>query len=80
MLIIAAVASTPLVTALWKKLPVKAVKVVLPVVILASVYAGVKLYGFGGILLGPLSVLLIKELWRQVDAAAEKELERAREL
>ena len=48
--------------------------------ILASVYAGVKLYGFGGILLGPLSVLLIKELWRQVDAAAEKELERAREL
>ena len=53
---------------------------ILPVVILASVYAGVKLYGFGGILLGPLSVLLIKELWRQVDAAAEKELERAREL
>ena len=53
---------------------------ILPVVILASVYAGVKLYGFGGILLGPLSVLLIRELWRQVDAAAEKELERAREL
>ena len=36
MLIIAAVASTPLVTALWKKLPVKAVKVVLPVVILGG--------------------------------------------
>ena len=36
MLIIAAVASTPLVTALWKKLPVKAVKVVLPVAILAG--------------------------------------------
>lgn len=42
---------------------------ILPVVILASVYAGVKLYGFGGILLGPLSVLLVQELWRQVDAA-----------
>ncbi len=53
---------------------------ILPVVVLASVYAGVKLYGFGGILLGPLSVLLIKELWQQVDAAAQKELERAREL
>lgn len=47
---------------------------ILPVVILASVYAGVKLYGFGGIVLGPLSVLLVQELWRQVDAAAEKNL------
>lgn len=36
---------------------------VLPIVILMSVYVGVKLYGFGGILLGPLSVLLIRELW-----------------
>ena len=32
---------------------------VLPIVILMSVYVGVKLYGVGGILLGPLSVLLI---------------------
>lgn len=53
---------------------------ILPVVILASVYAGVKLYGFGGILLGPLSVLLIQELWRQVDAAAAKDLSGAPEL
>ena len=36
MLIIAAVASTPLVTKLWKKLPVKAVKAALPVVLLAG--------------------------------------------
>ena len=42
---------------------------VLPVVILISVYVGVKLYGAGGILLGPLSVLLIRELWKQVEKA-----------
>ena len=53
---------------------------ILPVVVLASVYAGVKLYGFGGILLGPLSVLLIRELWNQVDAAAAKDLSSAPEL
>lgn len=39
---------------------------VLPIVILMSVYVGVKLYGFGGILLGPLSVLLVRELWGQI--------------
>lgn len=38
----------------------------LPIVILMSVYVGVKLYGFGGIILGPLSVLLIRELWGQI--------------
>lgn len=53
---------------------------ILPVVILASVYAGVKLYGFGGIILGPLSVLLIQELWRQTDATAGKGLGETREL
>ena len=36
MLIIAAVASTPLVTKLWKNLPVTAVKAALPVVLLAG--------------------------------------------
>ena len=39
---------------------------ILPIVILMSVYVGVKLYGFEGILLGPLSVLLIRELWEQI--------------
>lgn len=38
---------------------------VLPIVILMSVYVGIRLYGLGGILLGPLSVLLVQELWRQ---------------
>jgi len=40
----------------------------LPVVVLASVYVGVKIYGAGGIVLGPLSVLIIQELWKRVDA------------
>lgn len=50
---------------------------VLPVLILAGVYGGVKLYGAAGILLGPLSILLIRELWRQVDEEPEhKETEK----
>ncbi|MCI8598355.1 MAG: AI-2E family transporter [Lachnospiraceae bacterium] len=40
---------------------------ILPILILMSVYVGVKIYGAGGILLGPLSVLLIQELWERVD-------------
>ena len=36
MLVICCIASTPLAAALWRKLPVKAVKVVLPVVLLAG--------------------------------------------
>lgn len=40
---------------------------VLPIVVLMSVYVGVKLYGFGGIILGPLSVLLVRELWGQIN-------------
>jgi len=35
-------------------------------VILMSVYVGVKIYGFGGIVLGPLSVLLVQELWGRI--------------
>ena len=51
-----------------------------PVVVLASVYAGVKLYGFGGIILGPVSVLLIQELWRQADEKRAEDLRRMTEL
>lgn len=40
---------------------------VFPILILMSVYVGVKLYGVGGILLGPMSVLLIQELWGRVE-------------
>lgn len=35
-----------------------------PIVILLAVYVGIKLYGMSGILLGPLSMLLIFELWK----------------
>ncbi|MBO5292837.1 MAG: AI-2E family transporter [Lachnospiraceae bacterium] len=33
-----------------------------PVAVLAAVYAGVKLYGLGGVILGPLSLLIIREI------------------
>lgn len=36
-----------------------------PVLVLLSVYVGVKVYGTGGILLGPLSLLVIQELWKR---------------
>jgi len=45
---------------------------ILPIVIFMSVYVGVKLYGFGGILLGPFSVLLVKELWRHQAVSLDK--------
>lgn len=34
-----------------------------PIGILVSIYAGVKLYGLSGIILGPLSVLVVKEIY-----------------
>lgn len=40
---------------------------ILPTAVLAGVYVGIKLYGPGGILLGPLSVLVIQELWKRVE-------------
>lgn len=47
---------------------------ILPVVVLASVYVGVKVYGAGGIVLGPLSVLVIQELWKRVDIDKKEEM------
>ena len=47
---------------------------ILPVVVLASVYVGVKVYGVGGIVLGPLSVLVIQELWKRVDIDKKEEM------
>ena len=37
-----------------------------PILVLMSVYVGVKVYGASGILLGPLSLLVIQELWKEV--------------
>lgn len=36
-----------------------------PILVLMSVYVGVKVYGAGGIVLGPLSLLIIQELWKE---------------
>ena len=38
---------------------------IFPVVILVSIYAGIKLYGLTGIILGPLSVLILMEIYKQ---------------
>ena len=38
-----------------------------PILVLMSVYVGVQVYGVGGIVLGPLSVLVIQELWREME-------------
>ena len=37
---------------------------VFPVLVLLSLYVGVKVYGGAGIILGPLSLLVIQELWK----------------
>ena len=39
---------------------------VYPVVILLSIYVGIRLYGLGGVILGPLSVLVIREIWKRI--------------
>ena len=38
-----------------------------PILVLMSVYVGVQVYGVGGIVLGPLSVLVVQELWRETE-------------
>lgn len=37
-----------------------------PVVVLLSIYTGIQLYGLAGVVLGPLSFLLIREIWRKI--------------
>lgn len=37
-----------------------------PIIILISIYAGIKIYGLGGIILGPISVLLIMEIVKKI--------------
>lgn len=36
-----------------------------PAVVLAAVYLGITMFGFSGVVLGPLSVLLFREIWRE---------------
>lgn len=44
-----------------------------PVVILLTIYAGIRLYGLSGVLLGPLSLLLIREIWRRLPIFQEND-------
>ena len=37
-----------------------------PVVVLLAIYVGIRLYGLAGVVLGPLSFLLIREIWRKI--------------
>ena len=37
-----------------------------PVVVLLSIYVGIGLYGLAGVVTGPLSFLLIREIWRKI--------------
>lgn len=37
-----------------------------PVVVLLAIYAGIQWYGLAGVVLGPLSFLLIREIWRKI--------------
>lgn len=37
-----------------------------PVVVLLAIYMGMKLYGLAGVVTGPLSFLLIREIWRKI--------------
>lgn len=37
-----------------------------PVVVLLAIYTGLQLYGLSGVVLGPLSFLLIREIWRRI--------------
>ena len=43
-----------------------------PILVLMSVYVGVKLYGMSGIVLGPISLLVIQELWREMEPGERK--------
>ena len=37
-----------------------------PLAVIVSVYMGLQIYGLGGIVLGPLSYILVREIWREL--------------
>ena len=37
-----------------------------PLVVIIAVYVGLKLYGLWGFALGPISYILIREIWREL--------------
>lgn len=44
-----------------------------PVFMLLAIYAGVKYYGLSGVVLGPLSCLVIRELYRRMEGIKQKQ-------
>lgn len=40
-----------------------------PVLILLAIYMGIKLYGLSGVVLGPFSFLIIREIYRKICAS-----------
>ncbi len=44
---------------------------ILPFYILVSIYAGLKLYGLAGVVFGPLSFILIKEIYESIDCISQ---------
>ena len=37
-----------------------------PIVVLLTIYVGIGIYGLAGVVLGPLSLLLVREIWRKI--------------
>lgn len=44
-----------------------------PVVILMAIYTGIKLYGLSGVILGPFSFLIMKEIYQKIVNFYEKD-------
>ena len=45
-----------------------------PLAVIISIYAGLKIYGTAGVILGPLSGFLIWEIYRSICGREEKEI------
>ena len=45
-----------------------------PLAVIISIYAGLKIYGTVGVILGPLSGFLIWEIYRSICGREEKEI------
>ncbi|MCM1122306.1 MAG: AI-2E family transporter [Eubacterium sp.] len=52
---------------------------VAPVFMLLAVYAGVKLFGVGGIVKGPLALIMIMEVWKVMKKETEEKMKRNEE-
>ncbi|MBO5371663.1 MAG: AI-2E family transporter [Lachnospiraceae bacterium] len=46
-----------------------------PLAVLMSIYIGLQLYGVSGVILGPVSALIIYEIWKSLDKSKEQSLQ-----